>query len=214
MDDLRDFCARMLGEGAAADRAAELAGRAGGADRVTALTAAVQACRKVGAEPGPGTAARAATEPDGESELALVDAVARELSQATARLSPGQREALALRERFGLGHSELATATAIEPSAVAPLLARARIRLRSELRGAPPPPVECSERDRALRTIALRQDHEEVLRADEDWLLDHLGHCAGCGQAHAAMLEASVCYRAWRLAEPGPDPKVGASPTQ
>jgi hypothetical protein len=60
----------------------------------------------------------------------------------------------------------------------------------------PLPP--CDERERALRTIALRQDGEEVSAADEDWLIEHLGHCVGCARAHSAMLEASACYRAWR----------------
>jgi hypothetical protein len=204
----------MLGQGDAAPEAVELAARAGGADRVAALRAAVQACRKVGAEREAAPKPQGEPAPDRESELGLVTAVAGELARATARLPQRQQEALALRERFGLSHSEVATAIGIDSSAVAPLLARARIRLRSELRGAPPPPVECSERDRTLRTIALRQDHEEVPLADEDWLLDHLGHCAGCGQAHTAMLEASVCYRAWRLAESEADPQVGAPPTQ
>jgi hypothetical protein len=37
------------------------------------------------------------------------------------------------------------------------------------------------------------------MEADEEWLLDHLGHCGGCAQAHSAILEASACYRAWQL---------------
>jgi hypothetical protein len=31
---------------------------------------------------------------------------------------------------------------------------------------------------------------------DDEWLFAHLGKCAACDQAHAAMIEASVCYRA------------------
>jgi hypothetical protein len=121
-----------------------------------------------------------------------------------------QREALALREQLGLSHAQVAAAIGIEPAAVAPLLARARLRLRSELRGGAPPVSDCAERDRALRTIALRQDGEDFLPADEDWLLDHLGHCSGCAQTHSAMLEASACYRAWRVSAPA----NGAQPAQ
>jgi hypothetical protein len=47
------------------------------------------------------------------------------------------------------------------------------------------------------RAATLRQDGQPVSTADEDWLIDHLGHCQGCRRLHATMLEASVCYRAW-----------------
>jgi hypothetical protein len=198
MDELREFCVRMLGDGEAAQRAAERAHQVGSRDRVAALTGAVEACRRADTGGQPDTPA----DPDTDPDLELADAVAGELAAATARLPQRQREALALRERFRLSHEEVAAAVGIEPTAVTALLARARLRLRSELRGAPPPAVECAERDRALRTIALRQDSEEVPQADDDWLFDHLGHCAGCAQAHAAMLEASACYRAWRVPEP------------
>jgi acyl dehydratase len=132
----------------------------------------------------------------------LAEAVAAELAQATARLPERQREALALRELLGLHHLEIGRVVGVDTVAVAPLLARARLRLRTELRGVSPPAPECPERERALRTITLRQDGEEVPVADDDWLVEHLGHCEGCGRAHAAMLEASACYRAWQLPEP------------
>jgi Sigma-70, region 4 len=196
MDELHGFCVRMLGPGDAA-RAAEQAARAAGqGDRVEALTAAATACRaRDEAEP-----ARAweGSDPPGEPS-GLAQAVARELALATAKLPERQREALALRELLGLPHEEIARVVGIENLAVAPLLARARLRLRAELRGHGEPRVECLERDRALRTIALRQDSEGVTAADDDWLVEHLGHCSACARAHAAMLEASVCYRAWRL---------------
>jgi hypothetical protein len=67
----------------------------------------------------------------------------------------------------------------------------------------------CDERERALRTIAHRQDGEPVTDADEDWLIEHLGHCLGCARAHSTMLEASACYRAWRFDEAEASP-VGA----
>jgi hypothetical protein len=149
------------------------------------------------AEPTPADEPTAADQP-----RTLAEAVAAELAEATARLPERQREALALRELLGLHHLEIGRVVGVETVAVAPLLARARLRLRTELRGVSPPAPECPERERALRTITLRQDGEEVPVADDDWLIEHLGHCEGCGRAHAAMLEASACYRAWQLPEP------------
>jgi hypothetical protein len=213
MDEVDDFCVRMLGDGEPAAEAARLARGSEGADRVRLLRAAVEACRQL----ADGAEAPRAPEPD--ADLGLVEAVAGELAGATARLPQRQREALALRERLGLSYREIAGVIKVESAAVAPLLARARLRLRSELRGTPSPPGDCPERDRALRTIASRQDSEEVPVADEDWLLEHLGHCAGCAQTHSAMLEASACYRAWRRREPasrgsGTQAAAGAPPVR
>jgi hypothetical protein len=50
--------------------------------------------------------------------------------------------------------------------------------------------------------MTRRQDREAVSLEDEDWLLEHLGSCESCPRLHAAMLEASVCYRAWRIPDP------------
>jgi hypothetical protein len=218
MDDLGRFVVRMLGESPNA-RAAEEEARGGGGERTAMLRAAVAAVRQ-GAEPAaePVPTAPAATDPDEQERptdpARLSDAVAGELAAASRRLPVAEREALALRELVGLGYDELAEVTGVERDAVAPLLAGARLRLRAELRGAPHPQPPCDERDRALRTIALRQDGEEVPVADDDWLIDHLGHCRGCRQVHAAMLEASACYRAWASpevpSEPGPEADTGS----
>lgn len=208
MDELLEFCVRMLGEREAGARAAQVARSPASGDRSDQLTRAVAACRRAGegGRGGEGGQAGKAGEPavtglvegpPGPPDLA--DAVAGELAAAVARLPQRHREALALREMLRCSHPEVASAIGIEAVAVAPLLARARVGLRSELRGTPAPPSDCPERDRGLRTIALRQDGEPVSPADDDWLIEHLGHCVGCGQAHAAMLEASVCYRAWRV---------------
>jgi hypothetical protein len=197
MDELHGFCVRMLGLGDAAQAAEQAARAAGHGDRVESLAAAAVACRERD-EAATLTASPAAVGA-GDPADGLAQAVARELAQATAKLPERQREALALRELVGLPHEQIARVVGVEQVAVAPLLARARLRLRAELRGDGGPRPECLERDRALRTIALRQDSEEVAAADDDWLIEHLGHCSGCAQAHAAMLEAAVCYRAWRL---------------
>jgi RNA polymerase sigma factor (sigma-70 family) len=196
MDELHGFCVRMLGPGEAAD-AAQAAGRDAAADdRVQALAAAAAACRE-----SPPAAA-----PNEDEPGSLAEAVAREVASATAQLPERQREALALRELLGLPYDEVGAVVGIDASAVGPLLARARLRLRVALRGDGVPMPPCDERERALRTIARRQDGEEVTEADEDWLIEHLGHCVGCARAHSTMLEASACYRAWRLDEDGAAP--------
>jgi hypothetical protein len=187
MDDLRRFCVRMLGEGPAADDAEREARGATSSDRLATLVGAVRACRE--REP--------AAEPPSDTE-GLAAAVARELRAASAPLTGGQREALALRELLGLPYDELAEVMSVAPDAVPGLLADARLALRAQLRDAPRSRAQCPEHDRALRTIALRQDRQPVPTADDDWLVEHLGHCRECGRAHSAMLEAGACYRAWQ----------------
>ncbi len=233
MDELHEFCERMLGDRDAAARAAAQARQGKSGDRVPALIRAVAACRSAAdvnpaspsaanhggsnSAPGSGSSSglryasdsdsahrhdaevRSGDESGSDSGPSMAVAVAAEVAAATARLPQRQREALALRESLRLSHSELAEVIGMEPVAVAPLLARARLRLHRELRGNGLNATGCPERDRALRTIALRQDHESVPPADDDWLLEHVGHCMSCGQAHGAMLEASVRYRAWRV---------------
>jgi hypothetical protein len=218
MDDVARVCVRMLGDGPDA-RAAQEAARAGGdTERGAMLQAAVAAVRQ-GSEPAsePAPNAPAATSPETEAEDrptdpdALPEAIARELAAATGRLSSAEREALALRELLRLPYDEIADAAGAGKDAIALLLAQARLDLRAQLRGDGEPQPECDERERALRTIARRQDGEEVLAADDDWLIEHLGHCRGCRQAHAAMLEASACYRAWASPDVSPDPVPGAA---
>lgn len=204
MDELHVFCARMLGDPDDAARVAQEAGLAPGANRLTQLAQAVRACR---AHDGPGPLA------DGAPSITnsdLATAVAGEVAVASAALPQRQREALALRELLGLSHGEIGQVMGIEPVAVAPLLARARLRLRAELRHTPIVASECPERDRTLRTVTLRQDGEPVAPADDSWLVEHLGHCRDCARAHAAMLEGSACYRGWRQSVPLARPEVAA----
>jgi hypothetical protein len=216
MDDLARFCVRMLGDGAAASAAEDAARGDGDGDRSRMLRAAVAAVRQ-GSEPAsePAPNAPAATDPDDDDRptdpAALPETIARELAAAAGGLPVAEREMLALRELLRLSHDEIAGATGVAPEEVAAVLAQARLDLRAQLRGAGAPQPECDERERALRTIARRQDGEEVAAADDDWLIEHLGHCRGCRQAHAAMLEASACYRAWASPEVSADP-VAAPP--
>jgi Sigma-70, region 4 len=191
MDQLHEYCARMLGDREAATWTVQDVRQVYGPAPLDQLPHLVQACRTAEEETGP------PLEPEAPAGDGMAAAVVHELSRATGRLPQRQREALALRELVGLSHGQMARAIGIEPAAAASLLARARLRLRAELRGTAEPASDCPERHRALRTVTLRQDGETVSGADEDWLMDHLGHCDGCARSHAAMLEASVCYRAW-----------------
>jgi hypothetical protein len=192
MDELHEFCARMLGDREAATRVAQDARRAGGSERLRRLDYAVRACRIAGEN-------RPAPEAAAETGRELAAAVSAELARAAASLPQREQEALALRELLRLSHGEVAVVTGIAPAAVAPLLARSRLGLHSKLRAQPVDTDDCPERERTVRTVTLRQDGEEVGLADDDWLIEHLGHCAGCGRAHAAMLEGSVRYRGWRV---------------
>ncbi len=193
MDDLQRFCIRMLGDGPAARSAAETARAAGGEDRLAGLRAAVSACRRSDAEATPAATA---------AQDGLAAAVARELATASGRLTTSQREVLALRDLMGLSYEELAAVTGGAPDEVAPVVAGARLALRAALRGSDMGEPGCPEHDRALRTIAARQDAEPVPAADEAWLIEHLGVCGECARAHAAMLEAAACYRAWGTGAP------------
>ena len=195
MDDLHRFCARLLGEGPDSDGAeAEARSRAGSGNEAL-LRAGVLAVRSRLSDHR--STSTLVHRPGTGRHAGLAAAVAAELRAATDTLDGPARELLALRELIGLDYPRIAAATGLEQAAVAPALARARLGLRAALRGPSAPAPECIEHERALDTIARRQDGVEVAAADEDWLIEHLGHCRACGQAHAAMLEASACYRAW-----------------
>jgi hypothetical protein len=129
----------------------------------------------------------------------LREAVAGELAAASSRLSDAEQEALARRERQRLPHGQIAQELGLESERQAALLlAGARLRLRAELRGgSPESPGGCAARERALILLAKRQDGESLEPDEEDWIRQHMAECEPCERAHAAMLEASVCYRAW-----------------
>jgi Sigma-70, region 4 len=204
MDEVHEFCLRVLGDSELADEAAGRARDTSGRGRIAILAAAARACRESADLHSPGL--------HGHTGSGLAAAVARELALATSRLPERQREALALRELLRLSYDQIGAVMGIERAAVAPLLARARLRLRAERRGTTADlSAGCDERDRALRVLACRQDSEPVSVEDDAWLLAHLASCTGCEAAHAAMLEASVCYRAWPR-EPAPrEPAVQRS---
>ncbi len=193
MDEVLEFCRRVLGADGPGVEAAEAARSAGGAGRVALLAAAAEVCRRSSQNGGP-----PAQPPEPDS---LSAAIAAELAAATARLPERHREALALRELLRLSHDQIAQVMGIDAAAVAPLLARARLRLRRERRGTSAE-LGCSDAERALRVLARRQDSEPLSGEDDDWLVRHLLACGSCNEAHAAMIEASVCYRAWPVGSP------------
>jgi hypothetical protein len=186
--ELRQFCTRILGPGPAAARATEITLAEPFTDRLEAVARAAGHCRRQ---------TDAVTVPPRRSD-SLADAVAFELAEASAALPIRQREVLALREMLRLSYVQIGVVMNLEPPAVASLLARARIKLREELRGAyPHETAPCAEREQALRVLARRQDSEPVRSADQAWLFAHMTDCPGCERAHAVMLEASMRYRAW-----------------
>lgn len=201
MDEVKEFCLRVLGaREPAADAAQRARAAAEGEDRIGLLRAAARECRARAGQP---TGEAAGETEDLASDLAsgaggLAAAVARELADSTARLPERQREALASRDLLALSYEQISQVMEIDEAAVASLLARARLRLRAERRGAGiAEATGCQERDRTLRVLACRQDSEPISAQDNDWVLAHMAGCASCETAHAAMLEASVCYRAW-----------------
>jgi hypothetical protein len=193
MDEVLELCRRVLGDEGAAEEAAAVAMSAPTSDRIERLAAATRACRDRADLQNGGAAPTAAS----TGSAGLSDAVAGELAAATARLPERQREALALRGLLRLSYEQIAQGMAIDVAAVAPLLARSRLRLRAERRGPSPIARRCEEHDRSLRILASRQDSEPISRDDDEWLRAHLAACPECDMAHAAMLEAAVCYRAW-----------------
>src|SRR5262249_8934844 len=156
------------------------------------LSAAASICRRRTEDTNGEQGSDGEISPDAAPGLAA--AVARELTESTARLPERQREALALRELLRLSYDQMSQVMGIEPTAVPRLLARARLRLRTERRGVGAPDGGCEDRDRALRVLACRQDSEPISAEDGTWLLAHMAGCSACDTAHAAMLEASACY--------------------
>jgi hypothetical protein len=197
--EVREFCRRVLGPGPQARDAAASA-LEGAPPRIVALGRAARECRARADHPGGVDASSSVTaQQDPASEPgSLAEAVAAEVAAANRALPERQREVLALRELLRLSYEQIGLALGIDAAAVGALIARARLLLRAELRGSDAAAAACAERERALRVLARRQDSESLDAEDDDWIRAHLGECLACEQAHAAMLEASVRYRAWR----------------
>jgi hypothetical protein len=194
--EIHEFTRRVLGDEQAAREAATAALAGGHVGRLEVIARAVDACRRHAGRP-PG--ADSPPHRNGTVPASLAQAVALELHAANAALPARQRQALAMREMLRLSYPQIGALMSLEQPAVASLLARARLVLRAQLRDSAvsDPEPRCVEREHALRVLARRQDSEPLREADMNWLHDHMGDCVGCEKAHAAMLEASVRYRAW-----------------
>ena len=125
------------------------------------------------------------------------------LSAATMRLRPQQRAALALVGLAGLGYAATARILEVHPGAVAPLLARARLRLRDEMHGtaAAAAAVQSPDCEEALPLLAAAADGE-LDATEAGWLRDHVAGCESCPRTQAAMGEAAATYAAWSAAAP------------
>ena len=125
------------------------------------------------------------------------------LSAATMRLRPQQRGVLALVGLSGLGYAATARILEVHPGAVAPLLARARLRLRDEMHGtaAAAAAVRAPDCEEALPLLAAEADGE-LDATEAGWLRDHVGGCESCPRTAAAMGEAAATYAAWSAATP------------
>ena len=125
------------------------------------------------------------------------------LSAATMRLRPQQRGALALVGLSGLSYAATARILEVHPGAVAPLLARARLRLRDEMHGtaAAAAAVRSPDCEEALPLLAGDADGE-LDATEAGWLHDHVADCESCPRTAAAMGEAAATYAAWSAAAP------------
>jgi DNA-directed RNA polymerase specialized sigma24 family protein len=116
---------------------------------------------------------------------------AREVSAANQRLAPRQRMALALRDLEGRPDDEIALVLGVDGPAIADLVARARLRLRSELH-LPTAVAGCRDRLAEVSAYADGTLPGEGRAALEE----HLEGCADCRAALFALREAALRYRA------------------
>ena len=130
----------------------------------------------------------------------LAAAVARGAGERNRRAARAPAGGARLRELLRLSYEQIAQVMDVEPAAVAPLLARARLRLRvrAARQRATRAPRRARIGERALRAARPPAGLRAPLTARTTSGCSRTSaSCAACEVAHAAMLEASVCYRAW-----------------
>ena len=214
MDEVLELCRRVLGQASSAQQAAAQAHAEGRRGRVTKLAAAIKACRALAEDASDEQPSELPPEDQPSTQLgrrsrrlspASSRAPARDFPSASARCSPCVSCCASHTKRSrGRWRSSRRRSRCCSP--------RARLRLQVERRGTSADlGAGCAEGERALRLLACRQDSEPVSAADQEWLLQHMAQCEACERAHAAMLEASVCYRAW-LPEEAPAPAPAVEP--
>jgi RNA polymerase sigma factor (sigma-70 family) len=151
-------------------------------------------------EYGGGAGAREPGDLDIDPErAALVGAQQEEIRAANLGLPERQREVLALRELEDLSYDEIAEIMHMNRNSVAQLISRARMNLRTNLRGGALAAIAVTSPDceRALPLLAARDDGQLNDGADAEWLSGHVAGCATCQASSESMQEAGVSYRAW-----------------
>ena len=139
-------------------------------------------------------------DPVGDPAQGLLLAAQQEsLRRAHARLPVRQREVLALRALGELSYDEIAAIMGMNRNSVAQLLSRARLRLRTELRGAAGEAIVAAGVDcaQALPLLAMADDNELHDSRQVLWLQAHLNACSRCELAQEVMAEAGESYRSW-----------------
>jgi DNA-directed RNA polymerase specialized sigma24 family protein len=121
----------------------------------------------------------------------------REVRAANRRLAPRQRMTLALRDLEGRPDDEIASALGADEAAVAALVARARLRLRSELRL----PAAFAACDARLPELSAYSDGTLPAERRDD-LEAHIEGCADCRAALFALREAKLRYRSLPVPRP------------
>ncbi|MDP1850138.1 MAG: sigma-70 family RNA polymerase sigma factor, partial [Solirubrobacteraceae bacterium] len=130
----------------------------------------------------------------------LLEDQQEQIRAANATLPARQREALALFELEQRSYDEIAEIMQMNRNSVAQLLSRARINLRTALRGEALASILHStpECERALPLICASDDGQlDEASRDAVWLAEHLSSCTTCPLRAEAMQEAGASYRAW-----------------
>ena len=140
-----------------------------------------------------GPTADADTQP--EAHL-LIDEQRGEVHEASLKLAPRQRAALALRDLEGYSYGEIAAVLELNQNAVAQLISRARIRLREELRMTQIDQRAFSDECRERLPVLSAYLDGHLRDAQRLELEAHLGGCADCRAALAAFEETAKRYRA------------------
>src|SRR4051794_19217352 len=139
------------------------------------------------------------------------DALAARVAGAAAALPEAERTALRRRELDGRGYAEIGAELGIEPAQVAPLLVRARLKVREAVRHAPAPPEPTEHCADARAVLCLRQDGGPVSRGELERLREHVDGCDPCRLTRRALREASLACRSWQQGQAAPAVGGGAT---
>jgi hypothetical protein len=154
---------------------------------------------------------------DGEGVTDSEDTPETAVSESLAELPRRQREAVVLRDVFGLSHDEIATALGVNVGAVNPLLTRARGRLRNRLRrparGAPSLLVPSALRDQLAQLIpGFEASAGTAGSAGALGLAAKLASVPAAAKVAALVGVATVGATAPQLARHGPASRPAAAP--